>query len=242
MATSGVVNPFFRKTKIVFLILLVWVVWFLAWLNFRVMPAPWPPFYWALPLHGRVVAADTQAPLEGVVVVAYWELRGPWGISRGSLAVMESVTTKEGNFAFSWWHPRLRSPLAGFLESNAPRLVFFKSGYEWESCSDPRSSPNLNPFPTSDCNGVIAHLRKFEGTDKEYAKHLGFLSTSLNPVASLARNCEWTQIPRMVAALIHEENRFKKKRIDNDLPSLETFSSQNWCGSAEKVFRRYLSS
>lgn len=53
-----------------------WMVWGLISLVIPYLPGPWPPFYWALPVQGQVVDAQTSTPLAGVIVVAEWELEG----------------------------------------------------------------------------------------------------------------------------------------------------------------------
>ncbi len=60
-------------------------------------------------LEARVVDEATGQPIEGVIAVAHWQLRG--GIHEdavGELVVMEAVTDATGTFRFPAWEPKLR--------------------------------------------------------------------------------------------------------------------------------------
>jgi len=237
-----------REKRLVILagIILVLVLWQALAFVVPLVPSPWPPFYWALPVRGQVVDADTGAPVEGVIVTANWELKsfGWTTISLGQLVVEETVTDKKGQYAFSWWRPRLRWPLWGTLGTDAPGLLFFKSGYQWQGhANDVFSHSNfgLGLFPTSDWNGATIKLKKFQGSEKEYAEHFGHLDVSLSfATGGSARNCEWKKIPRMLAALHLEERRFRKQGIYSSLAPIETMPNQAHCGSAEQFLRSYL--
>src|ERR1051326_9360341 len=90
-----------------------------------------PPLYWADEISGKVVDADTRAPIEGGGVLADWKLyRGGIGHGghRDSLLVEETVTDGGGEFHFGKWGPRVR-PMYAVLDT-APWLVVFKAGYE----------------------------------------------------------------------------------------------------------------
>jgi hypothetical protein len=160
-----------KKDKINLLVgsLIFCVVWELVHLVFPLLPPPWPPLYWALPVHGQVVEADSGKPLAGVIVEAQWGLDAPWVGNVGNLAVMETVTNDQGEFRLRWWRPRLRWPFPGLLNIYSPSLSFFKPGYKREGCSNQviRLHRYLNPFPGSECNGRTLQLRKFQGTAKE---------------------------------------------------------------------------
>ncbi len=162
----------------------------------------WPPFYWATPIMGKVVDAKTRRPLDGVIVVAHWPLYG--GIFEyqrvGAMAIIETTTDENGEYSFSWRHPRLR-PLWGWLSYRDPQLLLFKPGYEWRSVSNQfRSRRGYNPVRTFDWNGKEIDLRRFDGSTSGYLEYLGTLQTNLSWAYRVAE-CEWTQIPRMITAL-----------------------------------------
>ena len=221
----------------------LYFVWTFMHVLLPILPSPWPPFYWALPVHGQVIDADTGQPLEGVIVAAHWELRdtGWTGSPVGQVAVMEDVTDNKGAFSFRWWRPRLRWRFWGLLRSDAPGLLFFKSGYKWESCSNQGVDYVYYPFPSSDCDETIMKLKEFHGNKKEYGEHLGSFDVSLSfATGGSARDCEWKKIPRLLAALHREQEQLRKERIYSGLSPIETMPNQNRCGSAEKFLQGYL--
>jgi hypothetical protein len=122
-----------------------------------------PPMYWAESIHGRVVDADSGAPVEGAVVVADWKLYGGGmghGGHRDSLFVEETVTDSNGEFRFGKWGPKLR-PLSGELDT-APWLVVFKAGYEHRFLPNEYDS---NWFVRrSDWDRKTIELKHFAGT------------------------------------------------------------------------------
>src|SRR5947209_3399798 len=64
--------------------------------------------YSAEPITATVVDADTKEPLEGVVVVAHWEMKGglEGGNVEGEVMIMEAVTDAQGKFHFPAWGPK----------------------------------------------------------------------------------------------------------------------------------------
>ena len=179
----------------------LYFVWTFLHVLLPILPSPWPPFYWALPVRGQVVDAETGAPLSGVIVVAHWELNDTsWtGSPVGQVAVMEDVTDIMGRFSFWWWRPRLRWRFWGLLRSDAPGMLFFKSGYTWESCSN-HGNFVYSPFPGSDCNGAVIILRKFRGSEQEYAEKVHWLDNELD-FAFEHNDCSWKKIPHMVGLI-----------------------------------------
>ena len=86
-----------------------------------------PPFYSARPVQATVVDEATRQPVEGVVVVAVWELSTISG--RGHvLQIDETVTDAQGRFSLPGFGPRLRPPLHE-AQDRMPYLILFKHGY-----------------------------------------------------------------------------------------------------------------
>ncbi len=125
-----------------------------------------PPLYWAEAIDGRVIDAETGAPVEGAVVVADWKLYGG-GIGRGghreSLFVEETATDASGEFTFGKWGPKKR-PAYAVLDT-APWLVIFKAGYQHRFL--PNSADSNEAVRRSDWNGRTVQLRLFSGTPEE---------------------------------------------------------------------------
>ncbi len=225
----------------------LYFVWTFMHVLLPILPSPWPPFYWALPVHGQVVDAETGTPISEVIVVAHWELRDTsWtGSPVGQVAVMEDVTDITGRFSFRWWRPRLRWRFWGLLRSDAPGLLFFKSGYKWESCNNSFASYNFNPFPGSDCDGSIIKLKKFQGREQEYVENVFQLDNELD-FAFRHNDCSWKKIPHMLVTMDQEGKRLKAKGIrtigggvPSSLESRADDANERWCGSLTKYMGRY---
>lgn len=128
------------------------------------------------PMKARVVEAESGQPLEGVVVVAHWELEhGTVGgnVPSGQLRVMEAVTGKDGRFSFSGFDPQ--TVRGGFLVDKAPELLVFKSGYKYRRLLNEYSSDRelrTRRERRSDWNGKTIALMKFKGTPEEWLEML----------------------------------------------------------------------
>jgi hypothetical protein len=202
------------------------------------------PGYVAQAIEGRVVAADSGQPLEGVIVTVNWELvGGAHSYPVGQLYVAETLTDTQGRFSFSAWGPK--SPLfAGHLHDLAPQLLFFKSDYNWERCvNEALSESNTSLVRSSDCNGKTFKLKRFTGTVKEYAESLGRLDAYLDNAFFFSHDCSWKQVPRMLVALDQEQKRLVEKRIPNRLRPIEyrdKGSNPAHCGSMRDHLRSYM--
>jgi hypothetical protein len=121
--------------------------------------------YSAEPTQAWVVDKTTGKPIEGVVVVAHWELR--WGFEGGSvldMKVLEATTDAQGHFSIPGWGPEPIPREAGFtarMRNNDPGLLFFHPGYLYERLqnSDLRVSNEALDLP----------VRKSEHTGKRIA-------------------------------------------------------------------------
>jgi len=236
----------FRWVKGFGVFLLVWQTLFFL---MPLLPSPWPPFYWALPVHGQVVDADTGQPLAGVIVAAHWELRATgWTESpAGEVAVMEAVTDNDGRYVFRWWRPRWRWPSFGMLGSAGPGLLYFKSGYTPEQrTNDFFTHTTLGVIVHSEQDGAIIKLQKFQGTEKEYVEKVFWFDEQLE-FAFRYRDCSWKKIPRMLIAMDQEGKRLKAKGVrtilggvPSSLESRADGANERWCGSLNTYFRSYM--
>ena len=90
--------------------------------------------YSAKAIEAWVVDADTKQPLEGVSVVAHWQLEyGLEGGGRYPFTVMETVTDKNGRFTFPAWGPKevpSSLPSEARLKNIDPGVLLFKAGYD----------------------------------------------------------------------------------------------------------------
>lgn len=207
-----------------------------------------PPFYKAAPIEGWVVEADTGKPLEGVIVVAKWQLEGGFegNTPVGQLMVMESVTDKQGKFYFEGWGPKLR-PGFGKLKTASPELLFYKKDYEFQRLVNRLTRASLRgelKIPLrSDWNGKQIPLKKFDGSLAAYEEHLGSLSNDLS-FAYDGEDCDWKRIPKMLVAQHLESLRFQNGITHPNsgaVLGLDRIRDDTRCGRPIEFFKEYLS-
>jgi len=105
-----------------------------------------PHIYSGDAIEGWVIDSKTKQPIEGVVVVEIWGLEGGFHSDyTANIHIAETLTDNKGYNSFNDWGPKLT--VQGAMGSFAPRLVFYKFGYE-----DVRLSKNVNG--TRSCNAI----------------------------------------------------------------------------------------
>ena len=202
----------------------------------------------------RVVDAKSGQPLEGVIVVAHWQLeRKVWaGIGHSGrdprgplqLKIMETVTDGNGRFFFPAWGP-LPTPPNSYLEGFDPRIIMFKQGYEYYVAANlgfpPPINPNVSSTRTSWINGTTIKLKKFEGDLKDYAEEITLLHGRVDfAIDPGSPNCDWTQIPRMLSAMHKQKRIFQNAKVYSSLPTIDDIPFQDQCGSARELLKEYL--
>src|SRR5689334_6350161 len=72
-------------------------------------PALCALIYKAEAIEGWVVDSETGKPIEGVVVVAHWQLQGGFegGTPLRELKIFEAVTDHSGHYSFPAWGPEI---------------------------------------------------------------------------------------------------------------------------------------
>lgn len=196
-----------------------------------------PSRYSAEAIEARVIDAETKKPLEGVIVVAHWQLfysTVGGRVPAGQLEVMETLTDRNGRFYFPAWGPK-KVPkykqqkgdiwiayipfLApdGYLDDSDPALLLFKPGYEYVGLQNPmRSHTDHSPVRRSVWNGKTITLKPFKRTAEEYAEHVYRLSGDMDSMLDFARgdkDCNWKKTPRMLVALHKMSVHFEKQGI-----------------------------
>jgi hypothetical protein len=190
--------PMKKRTKVVLIALVLVVVplWVLGD----------PPIYFAKASRGQVVDDGTGQPLEGVVLVAEWRLYS-MGIGSGgrggALNTLEAVTDMDGKYQIAGWGPRLR-PFFAYLDQQDPELVVFKSGYYPQLLANPflGAGRNRNVVRSSDWDGKVIRLRKFDGNVTDYWE-------SLDSIWAVGTGHCLQTCPRLVIALDAESRRLK---------------------------------
>ena len=155
-----------------------------------------PLFYSAKLIQGTVVDAATGQPLAGVIVVAQWvQSVAPAGTPH-RLQVFETVTDAQGRYRFPAWGPKLntRFPLGSF-DFRAPALDFFLTGYGPDGRAN--EYPPREALLPSYWDGKTIQLKRFTGTDEQWAQTLSFLQTRLD----WAPGMDWRRVPRITLAL-----------------------------------------
>jgi len=198
-----------------------------------------------------VVDAKTNQPVEGVIVVAHWQLErksayfpGFVGYDRPlQLKILETVTDHEGRFFFPAWGP-LHAPSGAYLEGHDPAITIFKPGYEYRTFVNDhplRFDTSASSTRTSEVNGTTIKLEKFEGDLKVYASNLSSLSNDIRFATSYS-NCDWKQVPLMLIAVDKQKRLFRKNNVYSDLPWLDHIDElhrNDHCGSTPKMLKDY---
>jgi len=188
--------------------------------------------YSAEPTEGWVIDADTKKPIEGVIVVANWQLhKSTLGGKRPAdhLNIMETTTDYDGFFYFAGWEQK--AALWGFFIDRDPELLFYKEGYEYRSLKNTQGAENdTSKVRQSAWNGKTIELQRFDGDLRDYASHLSSLHTSTHSIFQ-GNKCEWKRTPKLVLSVARQKEIFRESDISNDLTSLDDISGY-FCGSA----------
>ena len=121
--------------------------------------------YSAEAIEARVVDAETNKPIEGVIVVAHWQLYG--GLhpdDAGELTILETVTDKAGRFHFPAWGPKFANARLAWMD---PEILLFKSGFKYERIANElifAALSDMGPsLRRSRWNGKTIKMEKFGG-------------------------------------------------------------------------------
>ena len=209
--------------------------------------------YSAEPIEAWVIDAETNQPLEGVIVVAHWQLYG--GLhpdNAGELTILETVTDKAGRFNFPAWGPKA---LPSGAPSNArltfldPEILIFKIGYTHQRVANELTSDALKnqgpPLRRSRWNGKKIKMEKL---DKLTLKDLDDLNGDLKFLLRNPENCNWRYVPKTILAIRDSRLELAKNGIrpagwstlDEDLiENSRHYASKGgaMCGSPRDMFK-----
>lgn len=208
--------------------------------------AAFPKGYGGAPLEGRVIDARTKQPLEGVIVVQYWELRRPTVVGHsnfaGVLHVDETVTDKDGRYTFGRWGP-VTVPAGGVIVySGSPDLSFFKPGYipagRGNYLPEAYGAHERSSAMWSDWRGKTIELEPASNSLKDYARRL--VSQDISFSAMYGGSCDWLKIPRMVSALHKEKMRLSQAGVSSSITDIDQLAEKGNCGNVREILREYL--
>lgn len=218
-----------------------------------------PLVYFAKDIRGQVVDDVSGEPLEGVIIVAQWELVReviPFLVNESygdTLKIIEVVSDKEGKYLIPGWGPIPR-PLFFHLEEGDPSIEFFKSGYYPNGASNEvRSQYSRNSIRRSQWDGKTVRLRKFSGQPQEYIEQDGRFKNEIKVTGTLdeyafkirimqgrlgwdKESDEWRNYPRLIIAMKEECERLKAAMSRRECPINNTMGL--WGG--EKNVNQFL--
>lgn len=160
-----------------------------------------PLVYFGKEIRGKVVDADTGAPLEDVSIVAEWQIYVMVIQSHlgNRIKVIETTTGSDGNYVVHGWGPIIRPPWGALLD-HSPKLTFFKSGYYPKAVLNERESERM--IRDSEFNGKTIRLKQFDG-------NFDLLDRLLSITTPWLTGC-WRDCPHYVIALDAEAKRLRK--------------------------------
>lgn len=191
-----------------------------------------PKTYAAAPIRADVVEEKTGFALEGVHVVARWEVRHVVGGRLPSFVVQEAITDSKGQFVIPGFAPRPR-PSGAFL-FYSPQLILFKPGFRPLKLSrnEPKESlakhfPNYKSMSAKAIDSVMSldgapdraiqtsfwdemtiGLESFNGSEEEWLRELETVAGSIrDDEAPFARN--------MLTALRGQRSGFNTRRFSD---------------------------
>ena len=198
---------------------------------------------WSDPITATVVDSETGLPIEGVVVVADWELKGGFegGNPVGHLAVMEAITDQAGKFHFAGWGPRFS--IRGALRAEEPSLLFFKNGYSYFNFTNKASRAWHGWQANSMVDGTLVKPEKFRGTPKEYMENLNRIASNLDSVLfGIDKECNWKKTPKMIHAMDQQvpslpEGKGHSSAPHQHLRDAEEYYQKIGCGSTKEFLK-----
>jgi hypothetical protein len=221
-----------------------------------------PAAYSAKDIRGQVVDDATGDPLEGVIIVAQWELArevipGLVNKSYGdTLRIIEGVSDKQGRYQIPGWGPMPRPPLL-HLEEGDPGIVFFKPGYYPRAASNEiRGQYSRNSLRESQWDGKTVRLRKFTGQPQEYVEQNGRFRDEVKVTGKLdeyvfkirsvqgqlgwqKKSDEWRNYPRLVIAIKEECERLKAAMARIECPINSEASLWGGAKSVNQFLEKY---
>lgn len=181
-----------------------------------------PPFYIGSSISGKVVDEDTGKPIEGLNVVADWELRT--GFLESHIAkpiyITETVTDENGYFYIDGWGPRFNKIFHSIHEED-PMLILLKDGYEIKILRGMLYGQHVFPYVSSNLNNKTFKIKKHNfARERKSSSLLSDVRISLTSIFS-EKNCHWKKITKFLKEYesirnnVVDINRPKRWRIQS---------------------------
>lgn len=182
-------------------------------------------------IDSQVVDADTGTPIEGAVIVAYWQLRPgsetDHSSSCGTTKVEEAVTDSDGRFHLASWGPTLPG-CGGALHGGDPLMYVFKSGYRSGHYTNGLTNINTTAVTGSDWDKRQMKLKKVSEAELADKSSAGYYADfdRLNDdidrfVVYMPDECNWQKIPNMLRELELERHKVGKV-LGHEISSVTT--------------------
>lgn len=194
--------------------------------------------YSAESIEAWVVDAETNQPIEGIVITANWQLKGglEGGNDVGQLMVMETITDRNGRFYFPGWGPKLGS-WEGRIKSQRPQLLLFKSGYKYVGLENAtRSDYGSSSVLKSDWNGKTIKMQKIGADPQELLRNFENLNFIVESVVRDTKACDWKKIPKMLLAVRKQRTLLIEKGITGGILGIHSVD-EYLISNAEKFSR-----
>lgn len=204
-----------------------------------------PTNYGGAPIEGLVIDARTKKPLEGVIVVQYWELRRPTVLGHsnfaGVLHIDETKTDSQGRYAFRRWGPMV-APVGTIVDSNSPSIRYFRPGYlprgESNYLPEAYEAHALSSALRSDWSGKTIGLDSVDNRLDEYENRL--ISQDVRFASMYRETCDWLKIPMMIGMVHKEKERLRQLGISSSITDIDQLSARSTCGDVKAILKEYL--
>lgn len=195
------------------------------------------PFIASRPFSGRVVDSVTGNPVEGVIVVAQWNLQAFESSSLDFLTVRETTTDSTGSFTMPGWGPVFnRRFLYTNVRADAPDLIVFRNGYlpVFRRNSNP-GWPLWNVLSASQLDGKTIEITPFDGPMDEYIQALRDIDARIRWHLDRDSNCSWKMISGLILE-IHKVEVAAKQESGQQYSRMYRGIPKQSCGDPQSYF------
>jgi hypothetical protein len=152
-----------------------------------------------------VVSSDSNLPIEGVVVLAKWDVRGIEGVVENTIAIEETVTDSDGAFSVPGWGPRVnRKFLYSNVRDSSPEVIVYKLGFEPKSIHDYRASSFLGfHMHASGIDGSTISLSPSDSPISEHSLLVNDVEVRISSISKLLSDdeCSWRRMPHLLVEM-----------------------------------------